>query len=102
MYEQEHFAHKLSLIRERKIEAHKKSYLSQKTAFMELAGINSSQTMNNTDNFSTTKRKQTATKSKDSLVQAEKGWINLSAKMDTHNFHLKNKQAVSVAAFQVL
>lgn len=33
---------------------------------------------------------------------AEKGWIKLSAKMDTHNYHLKNKQTVSSAAFQVI
>jgi hypothetical protein len=32
---------------------------------------------------------------------AEKGWINLSAKMETHNFHLKNKQAVATANFKV-
>lgn len=70
---------------------------------MELAGINTSPGINNmNDSISATKRKnQSTTKTKDSLVQAEKGWIKLSTKMDTHNFHLKNKQAVSVAAFQV-
>lgn len=69
---------------------------------MELTGINNSPSVNATDNYSTSKRKLATGKSKDTLVQAERGWIKLSAKMDTHNFHLKNKQAVSVAAFQVL
>lgn len=36
------------------------------------------------------------------ITAAEKGWINLSARMETHNFHLRSKQAVACAAFQVI
>ena len=32
---------------------------------------------------------------------SEMGWIKYSTKMDTHNFHLRNRQGVAMATLQV-
>lgn len=46
-------------------------------------------------------KKKGGEQEKQQLEVAEKGWIKLATKMNTHNYHLKNAQNASSAALKV-
>lgn len=97
----DYFARKLSLIKERKEEVHRKA-LDFKKSSLQTAQPQESETDKGKSKAALTKRtaKSSASSHKD-VKHAEKGWIKLSSKMNTHNFHLRVKQDASTAAFQV-
>lgn len=96
----EYFARKLALIKARKEEQNRRSMEVKKAE--NLAATN--KLANATSKGASLKRAQSSSKlpsSAQNVKQAEKGWIKLSSKMNTHNFHLRTKQEASSAIFQV-
>lgn len=99
---QDYFARKLALIRARKDEIQQQHFAKQQAAFSTLltttAGLGSNGKFK--ESYPKLPGKGSSVSQKD-IAASEKGWIKLSARMDTHNFHLRSKQAISSAAFQV-
>lgn len=100
----DYFSRKLSLIKERKEEAHKKAVDLRKATTTIVTNSDtpfaSTSLQQKKKGLDESKRVAKSTTQKD-VKQVEKGWIKLSSKMDTHNFHLRLKQEVASAAFQV-
>lgn len=97
----EYFARKLALIKARKEEQNRRVMEVKKAE--NLAATNK---LANTQNKAAASLKRTQSSSKllsgaQNVKQAEKGWIKLSSKMNTYNFHLRTKQEASSAIFQV-
>jgi hypothetical protein len=111
----DYFARKLALIKDRKEEHHKKaqefrdavalkSTLNNTTnglANQTIAGAVSDKQKSSANSVTSNKRKTVKASQEIDLKQVEKGWIKLSSKMQTHNFHLRSKQEAAAAAFKV-
>lgn len=94
---QDHFQRKLALIKARRDDVFKATYSQQQQAFNELAATTRGSALN-VSQLSPTKTKPKPAKT---IEQAEKGWLKLSsAKQETHNYHLRNRQAAGNALFQ--
>lgn len=98
----DYFARKLALIKDRKEDVHKKAQELKKISQsgIPVTPLNQDPSLAMSKN-ATSRGTRMKEKIPKDVKQAEKGWIKLSAKAQTHNFHLRTKQELSSAAFQV-
>lgn len=91
----------MALIRARKDELQQVHFAKQQAAFNTLLmTANSTGIANKQRELPKPSMKGNAAIQKD-IIAAEKGWIKLSSRLETHNYHLRSKQAIACAAFQV-